>query len=331
MRILFAPYDDQWRKMRKAMHYQLQPAQSKTFEPLQVKSAITLLQDILKAPDHFQEHISSYAATIVVNMAYGRQDKATYKDPDVAKIIQVSLRIGKILRPGAYLVESLPFLRYIPGYLKEPKIWHKEELQLFRDALNDTHRRMRINEADPCFASWITEKQQELDLSDDEVAYLCGSIFAAGSDTSSSAITVVVMAAATHTAQQKMVQEELDAVIGKGKTPQFSDWDDLPVTKAFCRESYRWRPVSAGGFAHKSLTELEYGGYRIPKGTTIIGNHWAVNRDPEAYPDPESFNIQRWLSKDASGRYSLNEKMPQPMQFGYGRRVCQGECNSPLE
>lgn len=29
--------------------------------------------------------------------------------------------------------------------------------------------------------------------------------------------------------------------------PTFDDQDDLPVTWAFIRESYRWRPVSSGG------------------------------------------------------------------------------------
>lgn len=29
--------------------------------------------------------------------------------------------------------------------------------------------------------------------------------------------------------------------------PSFDDQDDLPITWAFIRESYRWRPVSSGG------------------------------------------------------------------------------------
>lgn len=42
------------------------------------------------------------------------------------------------------------------------------------------------NEASPSFGKYLIERQQELGLSDDEVAYLAGSMFGAGSDTVSS-------------------------------------------------------------------------------------------------------------------------------------------------
>lgn len=39
------------------------------------------------------------------------------------------------------------------------------------------------NAAQPGFATYLLEHQKELELSDDEVAYLAGSMFGAGSDT----------------------------------------------------------------------------------------------------------------------------------------------------
>ena len=278
MRILFVHRNDQHRRMRKAMHSQLSLARAKTIEPVQYKAALAVVGDIMEDPTNFQDHINTYAATIVFYMAYGRQDKVSYRDPDVQKIIEVQNRIGLNARPGLWLVESFPILRYVPGYLKEPERWHREELKFFRDALFATRQKMITNEAAPCFASWMTDSQKELDLNDSEVAYLCGSVFGAGSDTSSSAIAVTVMAAATHPEQQLRVQQELDAVVGKNRVPQFDDWNDLPVTQAFCRETYRWRPVSAGGFAHRTTSDLNFNGHLIPNGTTIMGNHWAINR-----------------------------------------------------
>lgn len=65
-------------------------------------------------------------------------------------------------------------------------------------------------------------------MTDDEAAYLCGSIFGAGSDTSSSAIATVVMAAACHPEQQQAVQAELDRVVGSDRLPSFDDFGDLP-------------------------------------------------------------------------------------------------------
>ena len=54
-------------------------------------------------------------------------------------------------------------------------------------------------------------------MSDNETAYLAGSMFGAGSDTTASAISVAVMAAACYPEAQRWVQEELDQVLGKDR------------------------------------------------------------------------------------------------------------------
>jgi hypothetical protein len=93
-------------------------------------------------------------------------------------------------------------------------------------------------------------------------------------------------------------------------------------------------------------TDDEYRGYFIPKGTLIIGNTWYVLhadnlsqfsyqgfrnilRDPVIYPDPDTFNPERFLSKAhaASGKSPTPEYRPSdPLSttFGYGRRMCPG-------
>lgn len=71
------------------------------------------------------------------------------------------------------------------------------------------------NESTPdSFGKYLLERQPELDLSDDQTAYLAGSIFGAGSDTTAAAISIGVLAAACYPEAQKRVQEELDAVLG---------------------------------------------------------------------------------------------------------------------
>ena len=53
------------------------------------------------------------------------------------------------------------------------------------------------------------------------VASLSGGLFAAGSDTSASAIAVSVMAAACFPEKQRLVQEELDRVVGRDRCAFF--------------------------------------------------------------------------------------------------------------
>jgi len=225
------------------------------------------------------------------------------------------------LRPGLWKVDIYPFLRYIPGYLKELQDGHKEELGLFKTQLGLVKAQMERGEEVPqSFGKYLLERQSELELSDDETAYLAGSMFGAGSDTTASAISVAVLASACYPEARAKVQAELDQVIGRERAPTLADHDTLPQLQAFVLETFRWRPVSAGGFAHKATKDLVWQNYLIPKGATVIGNVWSVGRDPAYFPDPEAFNPQRWLNEEGKIKEDLKS-----FSFGFGRRVCPGQ------
>lgn len=56
---------------------------------------------------------------------------------------------------------------------------------------------------------------------------------------------VVAMVAFPET--QKKCQEELDAVVGRSRTPMFEDKDNLPYIRATIRELLRWRATAPIG------------------------------------------------------------------------------------
>lgn len=175
-------------------------------------------------------------------------------------------------------------------------------------------------EVSQSFGKYLLERQKELELDDGETAYLAGSMFGAGSDTTASAISIGVLAAACYPEAQELVHKELDAVVGRERPPQMSDQENLPQTMAFILETFRWRPVSAGGFAHKATKDIIWQNYCIPNGATVIGNVWAIGRDPQFFPDPEAFNPQRWLTPEGKLKEDLKA-----YTFGFGRRVCPGQ------
>lgn len=63
------------------------------------------------------------------------------------------------------------------------------------------------------------------------------------------------------------------------------------------------------------------GGYRIPKGTAVIINHWALHHDPEGWEDVEKFKPERYL--DENGK--LGPKAKNWLPFSAGNRMCMGE------
>ena len=52
----------------------------------------------------------------------------------------------------------------------------------------------------------------------------------------------------------------------------------------------------------------------------------AILHDPAVYPDPETFNPERFLHRGPDGKVALNPAVPDPMDvaFGFGRRICPG-------
>ena len=219
---------------------------------------------------------------------------------------------------------------FIPGYLKPLQQGHTEELALFKDLLKEVKE---SPSPPPSFGAYLLEQQAELGLSDSETAYLAGSMFGAGSDTTASAISVSLMAAAAYPETQEPVRRELRSL---GRPPTFSDRDSLPQTMAFVHETFRWRPVTAGGFPHRAtrdiiwvclpfvnllkLTDRHQNGYIIPSGSIVIGNVWSVGRDPAYFADPETFNPSRWLTARGDLRTDVKS-----YPFGFGRRVCPGQ------
>ncbi|KAG1764164.1 cytochrome P450 [Suillus placidus] len=296
LRIVVEGSGERLRRLRRYtsfLHAGLQPKVAETYEPIQTRNAKNMVLDILNDPKNHQSHAMRYAASVVLSFTYGKTTPTSYTDPEVVAVNKSLARFGRAMKPGAYLVDTYPILRFVPGYLSQLKAWHQEELVLFNGQLDAVRRQM-----EECLEP--------------------------GSDTTASAITIMMMAATIYTDAQARVQEELDNVVGRTRLPTFGDQEMLPQVTAFMLESLRWRPVSLGGtyhlsFAHRATKDIIWKNYLIPAGATVIGNHWAIANDPEVFPDPHGFNPQRWIDDAGRVRDDLRS-----FAFGFGRRVCPG-------
>ncbi|KAJ7512026.1 cytochrome P450 [Mycena galericulata] len=321
MRTLLIGNGERLRKLRKALHAQLRPIIAAEYQPIQQINAQHHILDLLKDPANHMTHAQGYAASVILSLTYGKPSRTVSHDPIVQEVNAGQARLGAALVPGAYLVDAFPLLKYFPGYLSELQKQHQIELALFKSQFESVRTQMATGEdMKPCFAKMIIEHQVEYGLSDDEAAYLAGSMFGAGAGTSASAISIVIMAAAAFPETQIKVQEQLDSVVGLGKLPTFQDESDLVQVTAFYLETFRWRPVSPAGFAHRATKDVIWNGLLIPSGATVYGNHWSIARDPAVFPDPERFDPQRWITPDGK---AIREDL-KVFQFGFGRRVCPG-------
>lgn len=119
-------------------------------------------------------------------------------------------------------------------------------------------------------------------MSDEQAAYLSGSLLEAGSDTTSSIIIGFVQAMLVFPEVQKKAQEEIDRVVGKERLPTMDDAPDLPYLRAIVKESIRWMPTTVMAAPHSVTQDDSYMGYRIPAGATVLANVWFVSTRGEA-------------------------------------------------
>ncbi|OAX33123.1 cytochrome P450, partial [Rhizopogon vinicolor AM-OR11-026] len=319
--LVLTPSGDRFRRMRSALHTHLRPQAAEAYQPLQMSYAKNTVLDILQDSRNFQNHARTYAATTVTKMAYGKDMPTSGTDTEV-KDIRRFLEVFRVaVRPGAYLVDSIPWLKYIPWYGQELKREFKSSRRIYINQLNCVKEQLQSNaDVGPSFARYMLENEGSYGLSEIEMASLAGDFFAAGTDTTSLAICTVLMAAARFPEEQAKVQTELDSVIGRQQAPTFADEKSLPRLYAFISEALRWRPLVPNGTPHRTTTDVIWENYRIPAGTTVFGNHWAISRDPEVYPEPDKFKPERWINDQGRPRDDLKYFV-----YGFGRRICPAQ------
>lgn len=106
-------------------------------------------------------------------------------------------RLGALaahIKPGASVLDKFPPLLHLPEFMnpwkREGRRLHGLELELFMGQYQDVRKRVADGKSSaPSFASKLQNRQKELGLLDEEAAYLCGSLFGAGSDTTASAVS----------------------------------------------------------------------------------------------------------------------------------------------
>jgi hypothetical protein len=83
---------------------------------------------------------SSYAASLILTLTYGTRTPTPASDPRVREVNDCLRRLGETILPGAWLVDTYPVLRFVPGYLGRLRRWHLIELGLFRREMEGVRR-----------------------------------------------------------------------------------------------------------------------------------------------------------------------------------------------
>ncbi|PYH45575.1 cytochrome P450 [Aspergillus saccharolyticus JOP 1030-1] len=324
--LVILPYASKFKAYRKHLHREIgSKASIARFHALQEVETRRFLFRLINTPEELVGHIRKLAGAVILKIAYGYAVDPFQRDPLVDLADEAVEQFSLAVRPGTWMVDVLPFLRYLPAWF--PGAGFQRTAQRFRkqsEAVADipfafVHHQMSQPGYESSYLSSLLENKVLPPGTPEEtvIKWSAATLYSAGADTTVSTTTTFFLAMALYPDVQRKAQEEIDRVIGPGRLPVDADRANLPYIEAIVKEALRWHPVGPMGIPHRSMEDDLCEGYLIPKGSILLPNIWAFCHDPTEYKDPMSFNPDRFLGP-------APERDPHSLAFGFGRRVCPG-------
>ncbi|MFF8827763.1 cytochrome P450 [Streptomyces sp. NPDC015131] len=142
-------------------------------------------------------------------------------------------------------------------------------------------------------------------------------LWAAGHETTSTALTWIWYLLSASPAARDRLDTELDRVLA-GRPPAIDDHDRLVWTQQVVKEALRLYPPAwlLAGAAREGAT---LAGTPVPAGTLVWCSPWTTHRDPRWFPGAAEFRPERW-DPDAPDAVPDHAFFP----FGGGQRTCLG-------
>ncbi|KIJ29345.1 hypothetical protein M422DRAFT_188633 [Sphaerobolus stellatus SS14] len=327
--LVIMDYGSLWKKHRKIFHQRFEPRRAAEFHPLHASATARLLQNLAKTPEDFYKHYRHMAGSVLIETTYGI--KVDKEDPLLSLAEEAIQAFSDISKPGAFFVDIFPILRFWPEWA--PFGSFKKQALSWRQMLKDLReipwaivkQRLGSGKASNSFAtSMLTETIEgeitmtEYDFQGAAATTYGGTYLSRLDPHCLSLTTTFTLAMMLHPEIQKKAQEELDVVIGRRRLPQLTDRPSLGFCDALLKESLRWSPPVPMGVPHLLGEDDIYRGCKIPKGTIVFANTWAILHDKRFFANPESFDPDRYVK---------NPELPDPKAsgvFGFGRRICPG-------
>ncbi|KAL0569129.1 hypothetical protein V5O48_012842 [Marasmius crinis-equi] len=310
----FMGYTDTWRKHRRLYQQGFRPDASRNYNSIQSTKTAEFITNLREDPANFLAHIRTLAAAAILATIYG-YDISPTNDYFVDLAEKAVGTLVLLVTPAAAIVNMFPVLRHLPlwfpvfDFQKSAVVSRGLVQQMIDVPYEYVRSNMKAGTAKPCLLSQILERHDVNDGDKDQelvIKGVCATGYGgtilfpeylrqkpiliepsptAGADTTVSAMETFFLAMGMHPDVQKKAQNELNAIVGRGRTPGYEERPNLPYIEAIFRETLR-----------------------------------AMSRNETVYPNPESFNPERFLKNDGT----CNDVDDAMFIFGAGRRICPG-------
>jgi cytochrome P450 len=156
-------------------------------------------------------------------------------------------------------------------------------------------------------------------MSERQLVDECVILFAAGHETTANALTFTLWLIARNPHVARRLEAEVDGALGARVQPAHGDLDALPYARRVIAEAMRLYPP-AWIQGRQAIEPCEIDGVAVPKRTVVFVSQWITHRDPRWWPDPDTFDPERFTPENVAARPRWAY-----FPFGGGSRQCVGE------
>ncbi|NP_034131.2 cytochrome P450 2C37 precursor [Mus musculus] len=261
------------------------------------------------------------------------QDRFDYKDRDFLNLMEKLNEITKILSsPWLQICNTYPaLLDYCPGSHKQffknyasIKNFLLEKIKEHEESLDVTIPRDFIDYF--LINGGQEDGNQPLQNRLEHLAITVTDLFSAGTETTSTTLRYAILLLLKYPHVTAKVQEEIEHVIGKHRSPCMQDRSRMPYTDAMIHEVQRFIDLIPNSLPHEVTSDIKFRNYFIPKGTTVITSLSSVLHDSTEFPNPEKFDPGHFL--DENGKFKKSDYF---IPFSTGKRICAGEGLARME
>ncbi|XP_047959691.1 cytochrome P450 71D10-like [Salvia hispanica] len=321
--LIFSPYGDHWRHLRKICTVELLTARRvRSFRSIREEEVTNMCNWIASREGSsidLSERLYLSAYDVIVRVAAAKADAE-----DRETMISLSMETTK-LASGFMLADLYPSIKLLPlvtgARFKIRRIHRKLDEMLDGMIQQQRAAAHRGNEAKvEGFLDILLRFERDGTLTTDHVKAVLQDILLGGTDTSASTIEWAMSELMRNPSKLNKAQQEIRNVFHKvGSYVDEDKFDELKYLRLIIKETLRLHPP-VPLVAKLNSERCEINGYEIPAKTRVLVNAWALGRDPEHWNDPEKFIPERFEESSVGYNGSNLEYIP----FGAGRRICAG-------
>ncbi|KAL6596701.1 hypothetical protein ACP70R_047344 [Stipagrostis hirtigluma subsp. patula] len=328
--IVFAPYGDHWRQLRKICAMELLSAKRvQSFRPIREEEAARLVHSIALASAsasaplvNLNKMMAAYVADAALRAVMG--DRLKDRDAFIDQLAE-----GVRVAAGFSLADLYPSSRLARALSRSARTaeTHRAAMLDLTDSIIGEHTERRSeSDGEPQAEDMVDvllrlQRDGQIPLTMDTVKGVIIDLFAGSNDTSATTLQWAMAELMRNPDAMSKLQDEVRRAFMAPTTMVCEEGlGELRYLHMVIKETLRLDLPAPLLVPRQCQEQCQILGYDVPRGTMVMVNAGAISTDPEYWDEPEVFRPERFENGEKDFKGNDFEFIP----FGAGRRICPG-------